>query len=67
MCTWIHESDAELICMRVFFCFLFSFFLSDVLAYCVKLQAFDARACMCVCCSLALYSAIEHVQHGKAL
>ena len=35
--TWIHESDAELICVRVFF---FFFFLSVVLAYCVMLQAF---------------------------
>ena len=26
-----------------------------------------ARACVCMCCSLALYSAIEHVYHGKAL
>ena len=24
-------------------------------------NAFDARACVCVCCSLALYSAVEHV------
>ena len=75
MCTWIHESDAELICMHFFFCFCFLFFsLSGVLAYCVMLQAFicycsfvrcacRARACayVCVCCSLALYSAIEHV------
>ena len=71
MCTWIHESDAELICMR----FSFS---SDVLTYCVMLQAFicycsfvrcfwRARARVCVCCSLALYSATEHVWHGKAL
>ena len=53
MCRWIHESDAELICMRFF---------SDVLTYCVMLQAFicyssfvrcfwrsRARACVCVC------------------
>ena len=51
MCTWIHESDAELICMRLFF--------SDVLTYCVMLQAFicycsfvrcfwRARVCVCV-------------------
>ena len=33
LCTWIHESDAELICMRFFF-------FSDVLTYCVMLQAF---------------------------
>ena len=32
-CTWIHESDAELICMR----FFFFFFFSDVLTYCVML------------------------------
>ena len=64
MCTWIHESVAELICMRFF---------SDVLTYCVMLQAFicycslsdvyDVRACTraCVCYSLALFSATEHV------
>ena len=52
MCTWIHESVAELICMRFF---------SDVLTYCVMLQAFIyaiarrqmfmmcARARVCVC------------------
>ena len=39
MCTWIHETDAELICMRFFF-FFFFFFFSDVLTYCVMLQAF---------------------------
>ena len=74
MCTWIHESDAELICMRFFvFCFcFFGVFFSDVLTYCVMLQAFicycsfvrcfwRARARVCICCSLALYSAIEHV------
>ena len=58
MCTWIHESDAELICIRFFFPPL-----SDVLAYCVMLQAFIcycsfvrcscrarafARVCVCV-------------------
>ena len=70
MCTRIHESVAELICMRFF---------SDVLTYCVMLQAFkcycsssdvyDVRACAraCVCYSLALFSATEHVDHGKAL
>ena len=64
MCTWIHESVAELICMRFF---------SDVLTYCVMLQAFirycsssdayDVRSCAsaCVCYSLALFSANEHV------
>ena len=64
MCTCIHESVAELICMRFF---------SDVLTYCVMLQAFicycsssdvyDVRACAraCVCYSLALFSATEHV------
>ena len=31
VCTCIHESDAELICMRLF---------SGVLTYCVMLQAF---------------------------
>ena len=50
MCTWIHESVAELICMRFF---------SDVLTYCVMLQAFicycsssdvyDVRACALAC------------------
>ena len=54
MCTWIHESDAELICMSFF---------SDVLTYCVMLQAFiyycsfvrcfwwsraHARVCVCM-------------------
>ena len=62
MCTWIHESDAELICMRFLFVCLFGFcfvFFSDVLTYCVMLQAFiyaivlssdvfDARAHVCV-------------------
>ena len=60
MCTWIHESVAE-------------YFFSDVLTYCVMLQAFicyfsssdvyDVCACAhaCVCYSLALFSAIEHV------
>ena len=53
MCTWIHESDAELIL------YVFLFF-SDVLTYCVMLQAFlyaivlssdvfDTRAHACVC------------------
>ena len=63
MCTWIRESFAELICMRFF---------SDVLTYCVMLQAFicycsssdvydvRARARACVCYSLALFSATEH-------
>ena len=56
--------------------FVCVFFFSDVLAYCVMLQAFicycsfvkcfwlaraGAHARVCVCCSLALYSAIEHV------
>ena len=48
-------------------------FFSDVLTYCVMLQAFicycsssdvydvHACACACVCYSLALFSAIEHV------
>ena len=44
ICTWIHESDAELICMRFF---------SDVLTYCVMLQAFICYCsfvvCVCVC------------------
>ena len=49
MCTWIHENVAELICMRFF---------SDVLTYCVMLQALisycsssdvsDVRARVCV-------------------
>ena len=53
MCTWIHESVAELICMRFFFP------TSDVLTYCVMLQAFicyclssdvyDVRACALMC------------------
>ena len=41
MCTWIHESVAELICMRFF---------SDVLTYCVMLQAF-----ICYCSSSDVY------------
>ena len=41
VCTWIHESDAKLICMRFF---------SDVLAYCVVLQAFICH-CSFVRCS----------------
>ena len=54
----VHESDAELICMRFFFCLLVCFF-SDVLTYCVMLQAFVcycsfvrcfwcSRVCVCV-------------------
>ena len=76
MCTWIHESDAELICMR-FFCLFLFFFSSDVLDSNILCYASGfymplffrqmfltrerARAYVCVCCSLALYSAIEHV------
>ena len=41
MCTWIHEFVAELICMRFF---------SDVLTYCVMLQAF-----ICYCSSSDVY------------
>ena len=72
MCTWIHESDAELICMRFCFCFCFLLRCFNILCYASGFymllffrQMFLTRACasarMCVCCSLALYSAIEHV------
>ena len=53
-----------------FFCFFFwfVFFFSDVLCYASGFymllffcQMFLTRVCVCVCCSLALYSAIEHV------
>ena len=41
MCTWIHESVAEFICMCVCVCVCVCvFFFSDVLTYCVMLQAF---------------------------
>ena len=69
MCTWIHESDAELICMRSFFfslrCFSILCYASGFYMLLFFRQMFltraRARARVCVCCSLALYSAIEHV------
>ena len=66
MCTWIHESDAELICMLFFFSQTFEHIvLRFRLLYAIVLSSdvFDARvrARVCVCCSLALFSAIEHV------
>ena len=55
MCTWIHESDAELICMRFLLLVFFFFFFSDVLLcfrllYAIVLSSdvFDARARVCV-------------------
>ena len=55
MCTWIHESDAELICKRFFFFFLRCF---NILCYASGFymllffrQMFltCARECVCVC------------------
>ena len=75
MCTWIHESDAELICMRFFFLRRFNIlcYASGFYMLLFFRQMFlmpppaHARVCMCVCvcvcvcCSLALFSVIEHV------
>ena len=68
MCTWIHESDAELICMRFFFCFFFSQMFSHIvlcfrLLYAIVLlsDVFEACVCVCVCvcvCACVLFIGI---------
>ena len=80
MRTWIRESDAELICMRgfllllllLFVLFCLFFFFSDVLTYCVMLQAFicycsfircfwcaRARACVHACVCVLLIGIVQ--------
>ena len=55
MCTWIHESDAELIC--IFFSHMFKHIvLCFRLLYTIVLlsDVFDARARVCVCVCLCV-------------
>ena len=51
MCTWIHESDAELICMRLFFsrCFNILCYASGFYLLLFFRQMFLTGARMCVC------------------
>ena len=49
MCTWIHESDAELICMRFFLrCFSILCYASGFYILLFFRQMFLMRACVCV-------------------
>ena len=61
MCTWIHESDAELICMRFFFQMFQHIVLCFRLLYAIVLSSdvFDARACVCLCACVLFIGIVQ--------